>query len=150
MIFWSKSCWDMKFQWQISVNYKKKLGLWVGSFFSLCTRGPIPLGPRVQSGVTNDHHIWSLHKGNGSRLQQHTQQIDFMKANNEVSSFIVGTWCASIYLRISYRVSNKTQSCHLFNEMFWFACMYINWCNACRHIHFVRVLLCKQIIRTCQ
>ena len=47
-------------------------------FPSLYTRGPIPLGAWVQPNVTNDHHIWSLHKGNLWRSPQHAQQMNPM------------------------------------------------------------------------
>ena len=45
---------------------------------SLYTRGPIPMGAWVQPSITNNHHLWSLHKGNLWRSPQHTLQIDLM------------------------------------------------------------------------
>ena len=49
-----------------------------GWWFSLLySRGHIPSGARVQPSVTNDHHLWSLQKGNLGRSPHHTQ-IDFM------------------------------------------------------------------------
>ena len=47
-------------------------------FPSLNTRGPIPLGARGQPSVTNDHHLWSLNKGNILRSPHRTQQIDLI------------------------------------------------------------------------
>ena len=36
----------------------------------------IPLGACGHPSATNDHHLWSFHKGNLRRSPQHTQQID--------------------------------------------------------------------------
>ena len=55
-----------------------KLWLWSWWFPSLYTIGPIPSGAWVQPSVTNDHHLWSLHKGNLWRSPQLTLQIDPM------------------------------------------------------------------------
>ena len=48
------------------------LSLW---FPSLYTRGPIPLGASVQPSASNDHHLWSLHKGNLWRSPQHMHYV---------------------------------------------------------------------------
>ena len=45
---------------------------------SLYTRGPVSLGAWMQPSVTNDHHLWSLHKGKLWRSPQYTLQIDLM------------------------------------------------------------------------
>ena len=45
---------------------------------SLYTRGPVSMGAWMQPSVTNDHHLWSLHKGKLWMSPQHTLQIDLM------------------------------------------------------------------------
>ena len=59
-----------------------KLGLLSWWFLSLYTRGPTPMGAWAQPSVTNDHHLWSLHKGKLWRSLQHMLQIDPMSRQN--------------------------------------------------------------------
>ena len=53
-----------------------KLGLLSWWFPSLYARGHIPFGAQVQPSVTNDHHLWSLHKHYLWRSTQHKQRVD--------------------------------------------------------------------------
>ena len=50
-------------------------------------------GARVHPSVTNDHHLWSLHKGYFWRSPQHTQQINLvLVGNSEFGSVIFILW----------------------------------------------------------
>ena len=75
VVFWRKSYWDVKFQWQNRSIINKVDS--VASLFAKVHRS-IPLGARMHPSGTNDHELGSLHKGYLLRSPQHMQQIHLM------------------------------------------------------------------------
>ena len=70
--------WTVNVKSRLIINIVRPFG--VGGFLHCAPEVIFP-------GVTNDHHLWSLHKVYLWRSPQHTQQIDFMVPSHYLNNY---------------------------------------------------------------
>ena len=104
-MLWRKSCWDVSFQWYKSVSYHQ-IRILELEFPSWHARGHTPLGAWLHPSVTNEHTLWSLHKGYLWREVPTTYEADWP----HIQHFRVGS------------ITNRHRSegfCYLGQEEIW-------------------------------